>query len=139
MLILDTNHYSELGRRGAIGLRLEQRLDAAGEDAFLTIVTAAEALRGWLSAIRPNAQADRGVWAYAELQACINDLATWDVLPWSQDAADTFGALKKRLPNIGTLDLRIASIALEYDATVLTRNLKDFNRVPGLKFENWLD
>jgi len=37
------------------------------------------------------------------------------------------------------MDLRIASIALEYNAAVLTRNLVDFTKVPALKVENWLD
>ena len=41
--------------------------------------------------------------------------------------------------NIGKMDLRIAAIALEEDATVITRNLRDFQRVPGLKCENWID
>lgn len=36
-------------------------------------------------------------------------------------------------------NLRIASIALEYHATVLTRSLLDFTKVPGLQVENWLD
>ncbi len=35
--------------------------------------------------------------------------------------------------------LRIASITLAHDATLLTRNSVDFAQVPGLRFENWLD
>ncbi len=41
--------------------------------------------------------------------------------------------------NIGGMDLRIAAIALEENATVITRNLRDFGRVPGLACENWAD
>ena len=37
------------------------------------------------------------------------------------------------------MDLRIACIALEYDATILTRNTADFAKIPGVRFENWLD
>ncbi len=41
--------------------------------------------------------------------------------------------------NVGPNDLRIAATALEYDLTVVTRNLRDFERVPGLQVENWVD
>jgi tRNA(fMet)-specific endonuclease VapC len=37
------------------------------------------------------------------------------------------------------MDLKIASIALAHDATLLTRNTRDFAQVPGLRIENWLD
>jgi len=39
---------------------------------------------------------------------------------------------------IGSMDLKIACITLVRDATLLSRNAIDFNRVPGLHFENWL-
>lgn len=39
---------------------------------------------------------------------------------------------------IGTMDLRIAAIAIANEATLLSRNLKDFARVPDLKVEDWL-
>lgn len=37
------------------------------------------------------------------------------------------------------MDLRIASIVLANGATLLSRNLRDFDRVPGLRVENWLE
>lgn len=40
---------------------------------------------------------------------------------------------------IGTSDLKIASIALVENAVLLTANTQDFERVPGLQFENWLE
>ena len=36
------------------------------------------------------------------------------------------------------MDLKIASIALANDATLLTRNTNDFRRVPGLRIADWL-
>jgi tRNA(fMet)-specific endonuclease VapC len=66
-------------------------------------------------------------------------MSKWVLLPWTVDAADHFDRLRALRVKTGTLDLRIACIALEYEATVLTRNLADFRHVPGLKVENWLD
>ena len=40
---------------------------------------------------------------------------------------------------MSTSDMKIASIALVHDATLLTRNLHDFTKVPDLRVENWLD
>lgn len=139
MLILDTDHYSEFARQSEPGSRLRQRLLQSDEDEFLAVITAEEVLKGWLSAIRPHRQKDRGVRSYRQFQDSLADLLRWSVLPWTEDAADIFDSLRRQGIAIGTLDLRIASIALEYDAKVLTRNQKDFTRVPGLKFENWLD
>jgi len=38
---------------------------------------------------------------------------------------------------IGTMDLKIASIALAQEASLLTRNVADFQKVPGLHIEDW--
>jgi tRNA(fMet)-specific endonuclease VapC len=35
------------------------------------------------------------------------------------------------------MDLKIAAIVLAHDATLLSRNLSDFRKVPGLKVEDW--
>lgn len=139
MLILDTDHYSEFARQSESGGRLRQRLLESDDDEFLAIITAEEVLKGWLSAIKPHRQKDRGVRSYRQFQDSLTDLLRWSILPWTEDAADIFDSMRSQGITIGSLDLRIASIALEYDATVLTRNLKDFNQVPGLKIENWLD
>ena len=44
----------------------------------------------------------------------------------------------QRVPS-GTPDLGIASVAPSLDAVVLSRNLRDFPQVPGVRVENWLD
>ncbi|MGV3660196.1 MAG: type II toxin-antitoxin system VapC family toxin [Prosthecobacter sp.] len=140
MFVLDTNHYSEFVRKSAAGLRLRQRMEASHvDDFFLAIITPQEVLKGWLAEIQPHRQLDRGVRSYAQFQESLEDLPRWTCLPWSVDSADTFDSLRAAKITIGTMDLRIASIALEYGATVLTRNLVDFTKVPGLQVENWLD
>lgn len=37
------------------------------------------------------------------------------------------------------MDLKIAAICIAHDAMLLSRNLVDFEKVPGLRVENWLD
>ncbi len=51
---------------------------------------------------------------------------------------DEFESLKQAGIRVGTMDLKIASIVLANDATLLTRNTNVFNRIPGLRIEGWL-
>jgi tRNA(fMet)-specific endonuclease VapC len=61
------------------------------------------------------------------------------VLSLDTESTAAFIRLRGQGVRIGTMDLRIASIALVHDATLLTRNTVDFAQVPGLRFEDWLD
>jgi tRNA(fMet)-specific endonuclease VapC len=71
------------------------------------------------------------------LAAAVKALAAWDVYPFVVPAVARFEELRRRRLNVGGSDLRIASIALEANATVVTRNLRDFGRVPGLACADW--
>ncbi len=65
------------------------------------------------------------------------------VLPFDADAAEVYGPLRTHLEGIGVrLDepsLRIASIALAHDLTLVTASARLYDRVPGLRIENWLE
>ena len=61
------------------------------------------------------------------------------VLPWDTAAAEIFMSLRRQGIRIGSMDLKVASIALSHDTTLLTRHTVDFGRVPGLRLANWLD
>jgi tRNA(fMet)-specific endonuclease VapC len=71
------------------------------------------------------------------LQKLIADYGQLGVLPFDLDAANRFFDLKQARIRVGTMDLRIAAVALERQFIVLTRNTVDFERVPGLKIEDW--
>ena len=58
---------------------------------------------------------------------------------FDEPAADRFSELKAMKVRIGTMDLKTAAIALAHGALLLTANKRDFEKVPGLRFENWLD
>ena len=61
------------------------------------------------------------------------------ILDFTEPAIARYNALLAMKLNVGKMDLRIAAIALEVGATIITRNLRDFARVPGLACENWAD
>ncbi len=72
---------------------------------------------------------------FSEVEA----FADWLILPWDADSADLFINVRRQGLRLGSLDLKIACTALAHDATVLTRNARDFVQVPRLRIENWLD
>jgi tRNA(fMet)-specific endonuclease VapC len=49
------------------------------------------------------------------------------------------GYLEQQGQIIGPYDLLIAGIAVAHDLTIVTRNTREFERVPGLRVENWYD
>lgn len=65
------------------------------------------------------------------------------VLPFDMAAARRYGELRAALERhgtpIGDADVRIAAIALDRGLTVVTGNVRHFQRVPGLVVENWLE
>lgn len=139
MLVLDTDHVSALQRNVDIGRRLTNRLLGSAEEKAITIVSVEEAMRGWLSEIRREREVEHQITPYLKLQRQIESFASWIILPWDSDAANLFNRFRRDGIRIGTLDLKIACIALAHDTTLLTRNVRDFSQVPGLRFENWLD
>lgn len=58
------------------------------------------------------------------------------VLPLDAPAIAICNELRVKV-KVSTMDLRIAAIALSHNLIVLTRNRKDFNKVPGLIIEDW--
>jgi tRNA(fMet)-specific endonuclease VapC len=139
MLVLDTDHLTEFQKgTSPEAHRLKQRLaDAAGTYAT-TIISVEEIMRGWMAAIRRIHDPRRQIKAYTKLRHLFRFFATWNVLEWDDPAVDEFAALKQTKTRIGTMDLKIASICLANGCTLLTRNRRDFENVPGLLVEDWL-
>jgi tRNA(fMet)-specific endonuclease VapC len=140
VLILDTDHLVEFDEGSDAGTRLKERLLAADEEFAATIISVEEQFRGWAAQIHklhadPHAQ----IPAYARLKRRLEFYAGWIVLPWEEGSAQSFANCRRQHVRIGSMDLKIACIALLHDATLLTRNAKDFAQVPGLRIENWLD
>ncbi|MBE9521297.1 MAG: type II toxin-antitoxin system VapC family toxin [Proteobacteria bacterium] len=64
-----------------------------------------------------------------------------EILPTGQETAEIFGKLKSRLESGGNrlddFDLIIASTALAHNLVLVTNNEKHFQRIEGLRLENW--
>jgi tRNA(fMet)-specific endonuclease VapC len=139
MLILDTDHLSEFIRSSAAGLRLREKLAATPVAATISIVSMEEANRGRLANLKKARTAATRLAAYHALSELTAALEHWDVVAWTTASEAAFARLVSARPRIGTMDLRIAAVAIANDATLLSRNLRKFERVVGLKVENWLD
>ena len=140
MILLDTDHLNilQIGK-GSTYDALAARMDASLDQHYATtVVTFEEHMRGWLAGVRRARDVASQVWPYDQLIDLVRFFQAWEMLRFDQNAARRFGDLRRRRIRIGTQDLKIASIALEHDATLLSANVKDFDQVPGLRVEDWL-
>ncbi len=138
-VILDTNHYRELVHNTPLGERLKLRLSDADADAFTTVVTAQEVSQGWTAEINRRAAGRDQVRAYRQFLIALKAFEQITLLPFDETAAEVFHRLQELRLRAGTMDLKIAGIALSHAALLLSRNLADFQNIPGLRVENWLD
>ena len=139
MLVLDTDHIVEYQKgTSAEAVRLKERLDGTSEPYATTIVTVEEIMRGWMAAVRRTNDPHHQINAYRKLRQLFRFFAVWNVLDWDEAAADEFQRLRLMKTQVGTMDLKIASVVLARGGKLLSRNSSDFERVPGLVMEDWL-
>ena len=139
MFLLDTDHLGIVQRGSApehanLTHRMRQH---SLEDFFVSIVSFHEQVTGWNAYIRRARGVEGLVRGYGMFQGILADFARMNVLPFDSQAAETFAELRRSGVRVGTMDLRIGSIALVRGLTVLTRNTVDFERIPGLPVEDW--
>jgi tRNA(fMet)-specific endonuclease VapC len=139
MWILDTDHLSFLEHAGnPVAERLRAKLLALPPGSYATtIVSYEEQCRGWLETISKQKSVLGQVAGYRRLHQQLQHYCGIQIVDFDEQAAMQFENLRASKVRIGTLDLKIASIALALDAMLLTRNTRDFSKVPGLRFEDW--
>jgi tRNA(fMet)-specific endonuclease VapC len=137
--VLDTDHLSFLQKKQQPEFdRLSARLEQVPEDdVCTTVINFQEQVLGWTSYLSRARTADAIVKAYDELLMIESYYRDFHLLAFGAAAQTRFDELRRRKIRIPTLDLRIACIALAPDMLLLTRNTRDFGRVPGLAFEDW--
>ena len=131
MYLLDTNiliyAYRHLGR-------CRERLETqSASDLSICAINIAEIEYGIAKSSRPEG-----------LRLFLSNIqARYALQPMSVEAACQAGQLRAVLERqgqpIGAYDLLIAGVALANNLTVVTRNVREFARVPNLKVENWYD
>ena len=137
--LLDTDHISIYQwEEGAAFERLDAKMATIPRSEIaISIVSVHEQFLGCHALIN-EARSARDVIGGYRLLSKVRDGFSWAVaLPFDDIAAQAFADLQAQQVKIGTMDLRIASIALSRNLTVLSRNRGDFARVPALAIEDW--
>jgi tRNA(fMet)-specific endonuclease VapC len=136
--LLDTDHLSLLQQQSEAGERLAARLDRlAPDDVSTSIVSFQEQVQGWMAFLNKAKNAEQTVLAYEKLEGVLRSFRKMIVLPFDHGAQRLFEQFKKQKTRLPTLDLRIACVALATGSVLLSRNLRDFRKVPGLSVEDW--
>lgn len=135
--LLDTDHVSLLQSSFARQPLLRHLSRLHPDDYGTTVVTYEEQCKGWLNRIHRAQSSDARVSAYAALRDSLDFFSRIAVWEYDERADAQFMAFNAAKVRVGTKDLRIASIAIANGATLLTRNRQDFERIPGLLFEDW--
>jgi len=135
LYLLDTDHLSLLQRGHP---RILARLAAIPlAQRAVTIITVDEQIQGRLALIRRAKTQTDAAREYERLRETIQFFATVRILSYDLAAVAQFETLRRQGLRIGTQDLRIAAICLTQQATLATRNQRDFSLVPGLSIEDW--
>jgi tRNA(fMet)-specific endonuclease VapC len=134
--LLDTDNLSLVQQGHSTVLNRVNRTPLA--DMALCTVTLWEQMQGWQSSL--TRARDRQQIAQAHERLVVRLLPTWrkfTAVAMTEPAILRFENLITLKLNVGPMDLRIAAVTLESGLIVVTRNLRDFQRVPTLMVEDW--
>jgi len=139
VFVLDTDQLTILQQESGpefetLQARLSQQSPA---DIATTVIAFQEQIEGWFTYLKKARDADGVLWAYHRMGLVLEYFCKAKVLPFNLDAQRRFDNSRRQRIRVGTMDLRIASICLATGSTLLSRNLRDFRRVPGLIVEDW--
>jgi tRNA(fMet)-specific endonuclease VapC len=111
--------------------RLRARFNELADQLCISVITLAELIYG----------AEKSARAHENLTVVEQFRARLEVLPFSERAAGHYGQIWAELEQagqpIGPHDMMIGSHARSEGLTVVTNNMREFQRLPGLRLENW--
>jgi tRNA(fMet)-specific endonuclease VapC len=135
LFLLDTDHLTlyEMGHPQLLQNVAQHLLDQLA----ISVITVEEQLTGWQRALNQAKTDARREQIYQRMAHTVEALSGWHVFPLTLAAMSRHAQLIRQRLNVGSNDLKIAATALENNATVVTRNLRDFGRVTGLSCQDW--
>jgi tRNA(fMet)-specific endonuclease VapC len=137
--LLDTDHISFIQRRsGREFAQLTERIaQNSPTDFALSVISFHEQVLGAHTFINRAQTKEEIVRGYNLLLQTLQGFSLAPVLPFDAEPITIFGNLRAQGIRLSTMDLRIASIALSHGLVLLTRNTRDFAKVPDLMIEDW--
>ena len=133
--ILDTDILTLLQHRHPAVLNRVAR--EKPDELAITILSVEEQLSGWYRQLRRAKNPAELAKVYDYLTNTLRSLTGLPILSFSESAILRVKVLTAQRLNVRKTDLSIGAIALEHGATVATRNMRDYERIPGLKVEDW--
>lgn len=129
--MLDTNICIYVLKRSPIEV-YRKFAEHIGKGVCISVITLAELKHGVFKSDRVEKNAEN-------LEKLMQTIS---VLPYENACAEEYGKicahLQKSGTPIGIMDMLIAAHAKVMDYTLVTNNVREFERVPGLKIENWI-
>jgi tRNA(fMet)-specific endonuclease VapC len=103
----------------------------------ITIISVEEQFLGWYTRARQAKRDDELASAYDRMTAFAGFIKQLPIVSFTAKAIQEYRQLKALKLSVGKKDLCIAAIGRDLSATIVTGNLSDFGRVPGLAVEDW--
>src|SRR5262249_9421520 len=107
------------------------------EELAITVLTVEEQLSGWYNELRKAKKPAILAAVYQQMALTVQFLGHLPILSFTEPAIKRYEALQELKLKVTKTGLRIAAIVLEQNAVLVTRNARDFSRVPGLRIEDW--
>lgn len=133
--LLDTDHLTLYQHGHPL---LAQRVAAQPPGAVgVSVITVEESLRGRLAVLARAPDGTARVARYGLLEQTVRLFHQFPIASFDQAGEQHFQQLIQLRLRIGTRDLKIAAVVLAHRLVLLTRNRRDFARVPGLAMDDW--
>ncbi len=107
------------------------------QEVAITVITVEEQLSGWYTELRRANKPENLAAVYLRMANTVSFYSSMPIFSLTEAAIRRYEDLKHMKVMVGKSDLRIAAIVLEENAVLVTRNVRDFKRIPDLLMEDW--